>query len=371
MNPIEIIFGAIERGLGAILAGFYAVIPSYGLAIILLTLLIRFALYPITARAARSMRKMQLLQPHMKKLQEKHKDDRQKQSEEQMKLFKANKVSPISGCLPLLIQMPFLLAMFRVLVGDRSQAPGEASTAFIPEGSQLFKALSGATIENPGPLDFLGLNLGLSPRQAFENFDLVGLWGFVAQVVVIALIVATGVYQQRQIQKRRSDDEKESKAASEQQGPQQAMQTVGKVMPIAFGVISIFWPAGLNIYWLTSNAFQVGQQALVLRKDKDWEPVLPEPEKKSKGQKGPKPTKDAGTRKRVQAGDAKGKDAKSKPGAKSGGGSGPKKGGGPKKAVPKRVQPKSKGAQARAAKNGGKSGGAKAGESKSSGKKKR
>ncbi len=359
MNPIEVIFGAIERGLGGILAGIYAVIPSYGIAIILLTLLIRFVLYPITAKSTRSMRKMQLLQPHVKELQRRYKDDRQGLSEAQMKLFKENKVSPLSGCLPLLIQMPFLFAMFRVInggsVGDEKQV-GEVGTGFLPEGSQLANDLTGATLENPQALNFLGINLGISPREAFENLDVVGLWGLVGQVIIVALIVVTGFYQQRQLQKRRDDD---TKKGVEQKAAPQAMQTVGKVMPVMFGVFSLIWPAGLNLYWLTSNAFQVGQQVLILRKDADWEPVLPKTEKKgkkgSKSVQSGKSAKSAATSSKKQIPQKSNKKTKSAkappPGFDDDTTKTSSKDGKSRKAVPKKVAPKSKTAQARANQN--------------------
>ncbi len=315
MNPIEVVFGAIERGLGSILAGIYAVVPSYGLAIIVLTLLIRAVLYPITARSTRSMHKMQQLQPHVKKLQAKFKGDRAALSEAQMALFKANKVSPISGCLPLVIQMPFLFAMFRVINGASGVAEiGMASTDFLPQGSALADALSGSTLANPGALSFLGLNLGLSPKQVFDIQDWTQM---VLQIVVIGLIVLTGVYQQRQMQARRS--------ATPNETPQ-AMQTVGKVMPIFFGVISIFWPAALNIYWLTSNAFQVGQQTLILRTSKDaTDLVVPKLESKSSGKKKSDPKRAA---KRSTDGPSRGRTT-------------------PKRVAPKRVTPKSSGARRR------------------------
>jgi YidC/Oxa1 family membrane protein insertase len=105
------------QGLGAILSFFYSVIPSYGLAIILLTVLVRVVLFPLTWRQTRSMQAMQRLQPKLKELQRKHKGNRQKLNEEMMKLYKEHQVNPLGGCLPLLLQLPVFIALYAVLRG--------------------------------------------------------------------------------------------------------------------------------------------------------------------------------------------------------------------------------------------------------------
>src|SRR5213593_1385865 len=101
--------------MGAVLAFFYAVVPSYGVAIIGLTVVVRLLLFPLTAKQARSMQKMQWVQPEIKKIQAKYKDDRQKLNEEIMKFYKENSINPLAGCLPLVFQMPVFFALFRVL----------------------------------------------------------------------------------------------------------------------------------------------------------------------------------------------------------------------------------------------------------------
>src|SRR3989337_2966094 len=87
---------------------------NYGVAIILLTLLIRIALLPLTIKQTRSMAEMQQIQPLIKELQKKHKGDRQKLNEELMKVYKEHKVNPLGGCLPLLMQLPFFFALYAV-----------------------------------------------------------------------------------------------------------------------------------------------------------------------------------------------------------------------------------------------------------------
>jgi YidC/Oxa1 family membrane protein insertase len=109
------VFGAILRFLGAVLSGVYDLIPSYGLAIIILTILVRIVLIPLTVKQIRSMNAMQRLQPELKRLQQKYKGDRQKLNEEVMKLYREHGVNPLGGCFPLLMQMPVFIALYSVL----------------------------------------------------------------------------------------------------------------------------------------------------------------------------------------------------------------------------------------------------------------
>src|ERR687897_3190018 len=105
----------LYNALGAVLAFFYAIVPNEGVAIILLTITVMLLLFPLTAKSSRSMLAMQRLQPEIKKLQAKHKGDRQKLNEEMMKIYQEHKVNPLGGCLPLLVQMPIFFALFNVL----------------------------------------------------------------------------------------------------------------------------------------------------------------------------------------------------------------------------------------------------------------
>src|SRR5688572_19388709 len=99
----------------AALTGFYALIPNYGLAIILLTLAVRVILLPLSIKQTKSMREMQRIQPEVKRLQAKYKGDRQKMNEEMMALYKEHGVNPLGGCAPLLLQFPILIALFYVV----------------------------------------------------------------------------------------------------------------------------------------------------------------------------------------------------------------------------------------------------------------
>src|SRR5207253_1452732 len=94
---------------------FYKFVHNYGVAIILLTLLVRLIFYPLQAKAQKSMKAMQKLQPQIAAMKERFKDDPQRMNQEQMALFKAHKVNPAGGCLPMLVQLPVFIALYAVL----------------------------------------------------------------------------------------------------------------------------------------------------------------------------------------------------------------------------------------------------------------
>ena len=136
----------LYNALGTVLAFFYGLIPSYGFAIIMLTITVRVLLIPLTAKQVKSQRAMQHLQPELKKLQAKYKGDRQKLNEEMMKLYKEHKANPLAGCLPLILQMPLFIVLYRIII-DLSKVPPQ----HIPIGSELYRALveSGGQARSP------------------------------------------------------------------------------------------------------------------------------------------------------------------------------------------------------------------------------
>ncbi len=115
MGALSQVWNGIVAGLNWLLQGLYQLTGNYGVAIILLTLLVKIVLLPLTIKQTRSMIAMQKIQPEIKKLQEKYKDDKEKLSQEMMKFYKDNKINPLGGCLPLLLQMPVFIALFTVL----------------------------------------------------------------------------------------------------------------------------------------------------------------------------------------------------------------------------------------------------------------
>ena len=278
---------ALLDGLGWVIAQIYELIPNYGVSIILLTVLIRLVLLPLGIKQVRSMQHMQIVQPKVKQIQQKFKGNKQRQQEEIMKLYREYGVNPFSGCWPVLLQFPILIAMYSVVRFPQHpiHIPEDtelyaAVTAQIPQEIDGEPVTSQQQIEDadlPGPAggtSFLGMNLLCSATHAGnENatlgdrvsvdgdtvdlsypVDCGGNLNRIPYYVFAVLMFGTTFYQQRQMQKASPPG-----AASQQQ------QAILKLMPIMFGVFGIFFPAGLVVYWTTSNAWQIVQQYYMLR----------------------------------------------------------------------------------------------------------
>jgi YidC/Oxa1 family membrane protein insertase len=239
------LWNSLLDGMGSVLAFFYSLLPSYGVAIIGLTVIVRLVLFPLTAKQARSQLKMTQAAPEIKKIQAKHKDDRQKQNEEVMKYYKENKISPVAGCLPLLAQMPIFFALFAVLREPFKHVPSGTKLyqAFCPDAVQPGVTCTKETVKG---LRFLGMDLSQAASQAKDGFT-----DALPYFLLIALVVLTGYLQFKQTQSRQTG----------QINPQMAM--MGKIFPLMFAFISFSLPAGVVLYFLVSNAWQIGQQALI------------------------------------------------------------------------------------------------------------
>ena len=266
MNPWNLLLSL----LGSTLAFFYDIVPEYGVAIILLTLLVGLLLFPLTYKQTKSMKAMQEIQPEVKKLQKEYKADREELNKQLMALYQERGVNPAAGCLPLLVQMPIWFALYRVLWrGDG-----------IPEDSELFTVIENAnealyTTDENGNLTstlqegvdihsdifeeviFLGMNLLVRPSNAVSLDNILRSLPY---LILIAVIVAAGFYQQVQTTRRSKNDPNQ-----EQNAQMQTMQRALKIMPIVFGFISWNFVSGLGLYFATSNLFRVGQQAVILR----------------------------------------------------------------------------------------------------------
>jgi YidC/Oxa1 family membrane protein insertase len=288
---------------GWVLAGIYNVIPNYGLSIIVLTVLIRFLVLPLGMKQIKSMGHMQAIQPKVKELQKKYKNNKQKLQEEQMKLYKEAGVNPLGGCLPLLLQFPLLIAMYAVIrpvpvVPVQQDASGQPAYQVVnnhlPEDSQLFY-----TVVSHGDTDFLWMNLQCSLMQSgtqapievkdpssgqtvqvqngqpVVGADLKPLYGpqgqpitsvstldcghkkfpsIIPYALLLLIMVGTTFYQQVQMQR-----------ASPPGAQSQQQQAIMRVMPLMFAFLGLNFPAGLVLYWTVSNAFQIGQQTFLLR----------------------------------------------------------------------------------------------------------
>jgi len=247
------LFDPIYNFFGGILAFFYSIVPNLGISIILLTIVVMLALFPLTAKQAKSMMAMQRAQPEIKKLQAKYKNDRAKLNEETMKFYQENKINPLAGCLPLLVQMPSFLAQFRLMREPYKHIPKGSNlyAAFCTSHGQLHvKAcnLPNAHPPLPRPQYFLGMDLSLHATAVTG-----GVMDALPYFLLVGLVILTGFAQARQ-----------SRRNAPNMNTQMAMIT--NIMPIAFGLFSLQFPAGLVLYFLVSNLWRLGQQELIMRK---------------------------------------------------------------------------------------------------------
>ncbi len=236
MNVFASIWNGIVAVLNYGLQFLYDLVGNYGVAIILLTVLVKLILLPLTIKQTRSMMAMQRIQPEIKKLQEKYKDDREKLSQETMKFYKENNINPLSGCLPLLMQMPIFIALYTVLRKYVITPP---------------VMLLGSVVKNSGAITSAGAGLimvqgDLIRDTSFlwidnlaDSTKIAGWFGY----VLVALLAVTTWYSQKQVM---GDDPR-----------QKGMLYAMPLMMVFFGMSL---PAGVVLYWVTTNFLQILQQ---------------------------------------------------------------------------------------------------------------
>lgn len=211
-----------------ILRGFYNFLGNFGLAILLLTLVVKMAMYPFTKKSLVSMTKIKLLQPKINVIKNRYSNDKMKMNMEIMNLYKKENVSPLSGCLPMFVQIPVFLALYKVLVIsiDMRQAP-------------FFGYIKDLSVADPTTIWNL---FGLLPYQI--NFLHIGL---------LPCLMAFTMWLQQKMTSSSSNTPEE-------------MQTAMKIMPIIFLITFAGMPAGLLIYWIFSNIISILQQLFVEKK---------------------------------------------------------------------------------------------------------
>jgi YidC/Oxa1 family membrane protein insertase len=263
-------FQAILNGLGWVLARLYDFIPNYGVSIIILTLAIRLLLLPLGVKQIRSMQATAALQPKIKQLQQKYKGDRQAMNQEMMKLYQEHGYNPLSGCFPLLAQLPVLIALFAVLQfpkGITHVPPQSALHAAIQEQHTHFVGanLLCSAIESGRPSQPVKVPVaaGQKPQTITKDCGH-GIPVRIPYYLLSVLMVGATYYQQRQMQK----------ITPAGTNPQQ--QRMMRVMPLLFGFYGFIFPAGLVIYWTTTTLIQIGQQRVLLSR----QPALPTPASK-------------------------------------------------------------------------------------------
>jgi len=223
---------------------------TWSLSIMGLVVIIRIILIPLFVKQIKSQRALTALQPHMKEIQKKYKDDRQKQSEEMMKLYKEHKTNPLASCFPILAQAPIFFALFTVLNGIAAKTP-EGVAAPIARGF-----LKGEYLDSAAQATFFGAKIS----QSF-----LGSTDTTVKIVTVLLIIfmsATTFTTQRQLM---------VKGMPKMDASNNMMLQQQKIMlylfPVIFAISGVNFPVGVLIYWSTTNLWTWGQQYYVIKRN--------------------------------------------------------------------------------------------------------
>ncbi|MDN6020729.1 MAG: membrane protein insertase YidC [Acidipropionibacterium jensenii] len=217
---------------------------SWTLAIVFLTISIRIILIPLFVKQINTSRQMQLIQPKMKAIQEKYGDDRERSGQEMANLYKEEGVNPTASCLPLLLQMPIFLALFRVLDGA---SRGIARGKFLVENPDLLNSLRHSKIFGANLSGrFLPLNDGFGGTQ-------------IVAIVLIIIMVVTLFYTQLQLMRKNMPPE----ALTGPMAQQQKMMIY--LFPLMYLFTGVSFPIGVMLYWSTTNLWTLGQQEILIR----------------------------------------------------------------------------------------------------------
>ncbi|MBX7552715.1 membrane protein insertase YidC [Streptomyces sp. NPDC004232] len=220
---------------------------AWGLSIVSLVILIRICLIPLFVKQIKSTRAMQTLQPEMKKIQERYKNDKQRQSEEMMKLYKETGTNPLSSCLPILAQSPFFFALYHVLNGIAT-----GSTIGVINEPLLASARKAHIFGAPLAAKFMDS----SDKVAALGATLTDVR--VVTAVMIVLMSFSQFYTQRQLMTKNVDTTVKTPFMQQQ-------KMLMYVFPVMFAVFGINFPVGVLVYWLTTNVWTMGQQMYVIR----------------------------------------------------------------------------------------------------------
>jgi YidC/Oxa1 family membrane protein insertase len=243
MTPLYFAISAILLGWHRVWGELFG--PASGIAWVLsiigLTVVIRALLIPLFVKQIKSSRNMQLLQPKVKELQKKFGHDRERLAQETMNLYRETKTNPFSACLPLIIQMPIFLALFR-LIDQAAKNPEDV------------RGLMTVTLnEQFGDAVFLGAKIS----DTFTSTDSTGV-RILAAVLVLAMTATTFLTQRQLMSKNMPADALTGPYAQQQ-------KLLLYVLPLVFAVGGIAFPIGVLFYWTTSNLWTMGQQFYVIR----------------------------------------------------------------------------------------------------------
>ncbi|WP_405871098.1 MULTISPECIES: membrane protein insertase YidC [unclassified Streptomyces] len=255
MDTIASLFSFITTPVSWVIVQFHSVYGkifgpdtgwAWGLSIVSLVILIRICLIPLFVKQIKATRAMQTLQPEMKKIQERYKSDKQRQSEEMMKLYKETGTNPLSSCLPILAQSPFFFALYHVLNG-------------IATGSTI-GVINDSLLASARKAHIFGAPLAAKFTDSSEKVTALGATLTDVRVVTAIMIVmmsASQFYTQRQLMTKNVDTTVKTPFMQQQ-------KMLMYVFPVMFAVFGINFPVGVLVYWLTTNVWTMGQQMYVI-----------------------------------------------------------------------------------------------------------
>jgi YidC/Oxa1 family membrane protein insertase len=276
-NIIQQAFSPLIKVFEEILVFIHAhlVHSSWGLAIVMLTVLIRAILVPVTYKQLKSMQEMQRLAPEINKLKEKYKDDKQRQQQEIMKFYQANKINPLASCLPFALQLPVFISLFYMLRTDLKKQicgpnlikyfnrhPAEAAKYKHAIPVDMFSHLPAKFVESTGCQT-------VAPGSAKFLFipDITAKATGVVLVVLIALYIASQILS--------------TLLATATADPNQRRLML--ILPLVIVAFLFRYPAGLLVYWITTNCWTIVQQYFIRRRIGPSPPKAPKPVESSNG----------------------------------------------------------------------------------------
>ncbi|MFF6996017.1 membrane protein insertase YidC [Streptomyces sp. NPDC008313] len=256
MDTIASLFSFITTPVSWVIVQFHSVYGkifgadtgwAWGLSIVSLVILIRICLIPLFVKQIKATRAMQTLQPEMKKIQERYKNDKQRQSEEMMKLYKETGTNPLSSCLPILAQSPFFFALYHVLNGIAT-----GKTIGVIDDQLLASARKAHIFGAPLAAKFTdGADKVASLGATLTDVRVV-------TAIMIVMMSASQFFTQRQLMTKNVDTTVKTPFMQQQ-------KMLMYVFPVMFAVFGINFPVGVLVYWLTTNVWTMGQQMYVIR----------------------------------------------------------------------------------------------------------
>ncbi len=222
---------------------------AWGLSIVSLVILIRICLIPLFVKQIKATRGMQALQPKMKAIQERYKNDKQRQSEEMMKLYKETGTNPLSSCLPILAQSPFFFALYHVL-------------ANIADGKTI-GVMDQQLVDSAREAKIFGAPIAAKFMDSSEKVAALGATLTDVRVVTAVMIIMMSLsqfYTQRQLMQKNVD-------LSVKTPFMQQQKMLMYIFPVIFAVMGINFPVGVLVYWLTTNVWTMGQQMYVINQN--------------------------------------------------------------------------------------------------------